>query len=713
MKVRIRLKAKLLICLSVLVFLAACGVDEVEEPGDSVLYQDVQDYIADCLDSDAQIFSFDMTQRNREGAGFSAACEITYGTGQYSKTAVFALEYALENENWMLRRCSVEMGSPETTGNRGICGETLSWELDENGVLTIGGTGKMFDYEYKDEVVDTPWWEHSDEIQSIVIANGVTSIGAFAFCSCKNLTKMTMPESIIQIGNNAFASSSLKSIIFEGKAPAFGDNVFMGVTATVFYPTFLDGWTNDRMMDYGGSIAWVELSEGEMMSLLTDNQIIGGTCGPELNWTLNEDGILLISGTGEMDEIDYDFDSGRTSTPWWDVRDRIQTVFLMNGISDIGDYAFYDCPNLSRVEMANSITKIGYDAFQDCKKLTNITLPKGVSSITPSIIFYGCESLCSIDVVPGNEKYASVDGILFDKNKTKLVYYPRGKSASSYSIPDGVTEISSSAFSNCINLSSVTIPESVTCIGASAFYNCTNLKSATIPDGVVEISGSTFEKCTSMSSVVIPSSVTTIGRSAFYHCESLTNITIPDNVTEIESCAFSDCDKLESVVIPGSLSIMGERVFEGCASLKYVTIEEGATMLGEAAFEYCISLTSVTLPSSITKLSGYLFSGCSKLENITIPSGVTTIFNYAFSDCNSLTSVVIPASVTLIGNGAFRRCDNLEEVTFEGDAPEFKGDVFDSTSTNAYYSASCSGWTSDVKKNYGGWVYWYEKTLAE
>ena len=242
----------------------------------------------------------------------------------------------------------------------------------------------------------------------------------------------------------------------------------------------------------------------------------GGTCGDNLTWTL-EDGVLTISGTGEMEDyLYYDNGSYKTSAPWGECYSSITSVVINDGVTSIGYDAFRGCSSLTSVTIGNSVTSIGESAFSGCSSLTSVTIPNSVTSIG-SDAFCGCSSLTSVTI--GNS----------------------------------VTSIGWYVFSGCSSLTSVTIPDSVTSIRGGAFDNCSSLTSVTIPDSVRSIGEWAFSYCSSLTSVTIGNGVTSIGDYAFYGCSSLTSVTIPDSVTSIGDYAlFDGCSKLNDIAFAGS-----------------------------------------------------------------------------------------------------------------------------------------------------------------
>ena len=303
----------------------------------------------------------------------------------------------------------------------------------------------------------------------------------------------------------------------------------------------------------------------------------------KLTWKLYEDGTLNISGTGAMKNYDYYYNNPSPATQ---KKDSVKKVVIEDGVTSVGDYAFYNCSSLTSITIPKNVTSIGNSVFENCSSLTDIT------------------------------------------------------------IPDSVTSIGDSAFSMCIRLTSITIPDSVTSIGEWAFHS-SGLTSITLPSSVTNIGKSVFNNCMELTSITIPESVTNIEDSAFAGCLGLTSITIPNSVTSIGDRAFINCNGLTSITIPDSVTIMGESVFYNCSSLTDITIPDSVTSIGNSAFYKCSSLTSITIPDSVTIMGESVFKGCSSLTDITIPDSVTSIGKSAFSGCSSLKTISLSCGSAL------------------------------------------------------------------
>ena len=422
----------------------------------------------------------------------------------------------------------------------------------------------------------------------------------------------------------------------------------------------------------------------------------------DLEYSVLDDGTVEITDyNGSAKTVDIpEKINGKSVTSIGDCAFRyctsLKSITIPNSVMEIGSSAFSGCSSLTSITIPNSVTEIGVYAFKGCTSLTSITIPNSVTNIGDST-FWGCSSLTAIYVAVDNKNYTSVNGVLFNKDKTALICYPAGKTDKSYNITNSVTSIGDYAFNGCSSLTSVTIPNSVTEIGGSAFVGCASLKSITMPN-----------------------SVTSIGDMAFYKCSSLTSITIPDSVTSIGSSAFSDCSKLRSITIPNSVTSIGAWAFNGCTGLtainvamenqNYVSpdgvlynkdkttiicypagkkgnnykIPDGVTEIGSIAFSRCSSLTSVTIPNSVTSIGSGAFNGCTSLTRVTIPKSVTKIGWNAFSDCTSLTSITIPNSVISIDWYAFRGCTSLKSITIPNSVTSIGKNAFGYYYDNGY-----------------------------
>ena len=266
-----------------------------------------------------------------------------------------------------------------------------------------------------------------------------------------------------------------------------------------------------------------------------------GTCGANLKWKLTDEGVLTITGTGEMQNWEDRYDQ-----PWAPFS-YVKQVIIGDGVTTIGREAFSFCYSLESITIPNSVTTIGSGAFSGCHALTSITIPNSVKTIERNA-FDGCRSLTSVTI--GNS----------------------------------VTTIGDGAFSGCHALTSVTIGNGVTTIGSYAFYSCIALTSISIPNSVKTIERNAFGACYSLASVTIGNSVTKIGNSAFSGCRSLTSVTIPNSVTEIGNSAFSGCSSLTSLTIGNGVKTIEGYAFSECYSLTSVTIPNSVTTIGNGAF---------------------------------------------------------------------------------------------------------------------------------
>ncbi len=305
-----------------------------------------------------------------------------------------------------------------------------------------------------------------------------------------------------------------------------------------------------------------------------------GAQGDNVKWTLDSDGILTISGNGDME--DYNF---LNFIPWYSSRPNVKAVEIKDGVTNIGNFAFYECGNLTNINIPNSVISIGECAFESCTNLTSVSMGNSVRSIG-----YGAFQECN--------------------NLTKI------------NIPDSLNYIGDIAFWGCSSLKNINIPPNLTSIGVWVFGSCGNLNIEVSPqnetyssiDGVLfnnnETEILTYAKDEIQPDYTIPYSVTSIGGSAFYCCENLTNVNIPNSVISIGDSAFLNCKKLTNVSIPNSIASIDRRAFDGCTGLKNVSIGRGVTSIGNDAFSSCGSVNIEVLEQNNTysSIDGVLFN---------------------------------------------------------------------------------------------------------
>ena len=383
----------------------------------------------------------------------------------------------------------------------------------------------------------------------------------------------------------------------------------------------------------------------------------------------------------------------------------LASVTLPASVTYIGESAFYGCERLSSLFLEDGLCEIGDNAFQDCVSLTYVYLPRTVTHVG-DWAFAGCDKLSSLTVERGNKTYHSEGNCLIETKSRTLIAGCRG---SEIPMDGSVTEIAWTAFSECRGLASVHIPSAVTRIALGAFEGCSGLESITVGGGnrvyhgagncLIETNRREVVLGCKRSEIPADGSVTAIGTSAFSHCEELTFLGIPESITRIGSNAFLGCKRLNAVHIPDSVTEIGAWAFWGCESLTSVQISRHVRQIGDAPFLYCKNLASITVEQgnpryysageclidqtkktvlsgcknsiipadgSVTRIGSAAFAGCVGLRTFAVPAAVTEIGDSAFYFCTGLTHVSVGAGLVRVEDFAFFGCDQLKELGYSG-----------------------------------------------
>ena len=486
------------------------------------------------------------------------------------------------------------------SGNCGAQGNNLTWTLDGAGALTISGTGKMQDYE---NVENAPWYGRRDDITSLQIGSGVTSLSDGALFDCQNLESVTVGRSVTSIGNWIYQSfSSLTTFTVDAD-----NSVYSSLNGVLF------------------NKAKTTLVRYPVADARTDYAI--------------PDSVQRIG-----------YSAFRNC-------DRLTAVAIPASVTDIDDRAFFACRNLTDLTLSPNLTRIGNDVFENCEALTDVTIPSGVTSIG-DYAFCGCYCLESV-AIPLS--MASIGEYAFAWSDAITDVYYAGTETQWNALCQQIGSENDCLLRAEIHFDaqSAAVIDSGCCGGEG---DGTNLTWTLDENGLLTITGtgamasdapwSSYSN--QITGATIGNGVTIIGGQAFRGYTSLTSVTIPNSVTIIGGQAFRGCTSLTSITIPGSVTAIGGNgaqygggaVFMDCTSLTSIMIPDSVTEIAEGSFKGCTSLTSVTIPNSVTSIGGQAFLGCSSLTSVTIPNSVTSIGGRAFFDCSSLTDVYYSGTKT-------------------------------------------------------------------
>ena len=525
----------------------------------------------------------------------------------------------------------------------GTCGANVTYSFNSTtGVLTISGTGAMTNYTVRSYANNVPWYNYGAQISSIVIENGVTSIGDYTFTGC-SIVELNIPSSVNKIGSSAFINCGhLTTVTVMNPNAVFGGNVFSRRSGTS--GLLLKGWANSTAQSYAESAGHPFESLGSL----------SGSWGDNVTYSFAPvTGTLTISGTGEMASC-----SATTDVPWYGYRDSITSVTIGSGVTNVGSNAFYYCTNLTSVTIPDKVTSIGIAAFYGCTGLTSVTIPASVTRIDWGA-FKNDTGLTSVTIL---NPYCVIGDSDYDVFKNCASGFTlrgySGSTAEAYAAntvnPCAFESLGSQSIQtgSCGDNVTWTLDPNtglLTISGTGATYDYdylynpspfdekTNITSAVFSTGITRVGSWLLNDCVNLTSVSIPATVETIGEGAFYAC-GLTELTIPEGVTVLETWAFNSNTQLSTLLLPDTLTTIGVAPFANCSSLANVTIPDSVTSIGDYAFYGCTSLTSITIPDSVTSIGSEAFYGCTSLTSVTILNPICVIGDSnsdVFNGCSS------------------------------------------------------------------------------
>lgn len=595
-----------------------------------------------------------------------------------------------------------------------------------NGVTSIGSSAfyycpKLTSIELSDSVksIGSYAFYSCKGLETVDFGSSLTSIGSAAFCACSALTVVELPDSTESVDHSAFNHCvALETVTIGSGIKSIGEQAFLGCTAltSVTIDAYEAAVTlGSDVFPYSTTVAY---------RALTDDSVLGTWQSGSVTATLYGSGLLSITGSGEMANYGTNYFSGAyvTSAPWGSYSRGITAVEIGSGVTSVGQYAFYNCKNLSSVALPNSVTSISYGTFDSCTSLTTLNMGGKVTSWGGDA-FYGCTNLTTVNVneyeilcpdsyknylpasatvyykqASGTEVISTWEIGTYDETDVRATLYADGtltilgtgtfktgawvnSKPTKLVIGDGITAVPGSAFSGATKLTQVTLGKDIKSIEYGAFRNCHMLEEIALPAGLTSIGDSAFRSCTALQEIVIPNAVTSIGADVFRDCTSLENVSLSEKLSYINGSLFYGCTALREITIPDSVTSIEYSAFYNCTALETVTIGAGVKYIDTSAFSDCTALTTVNFNAmNCGDLSSNYatFANAGTLgEGITLNIGanVKRIPAYLFytSSANAASApklktitVADNAALTEIGAFAFYRCGNLTSADFGG-----------------------------------------------
>ena len=602
---------------------------------------------------------------------------------------------------------------PPKSGKCGATGDNVTWQLTENTgdsstyTLTIRGSGAMEDYSNS---YSRPWSSFQQQITSVVISPGITSIGKRAFKGFSKLIHVDIANSVISIGSEAFSyCSSLTDIIIPQSVTDIGGVVFRECTnlssitlsnnITSIGPFAFEKCTNLTSITIPGSVTAIGPNAFEDCTNLTSITIPGSVIS--ISWNVFDGCTSLndIRYSGTSESVISALSGYAPTLVTFDYGDKVPEaermikVFVKTGgtltapttIPPVAGYEFkgwltedgelYDFPGAPTGQLtlyAKWEKKPDPDPPKSGKcgaTGDNVTWQLTENTDDPSTYTLTISGSGAMEdyLMSSNQPWCS-----FRKQITSVVVSPGVTSIGNLAfalsrniihvdIADSVVSIGEQAFSDCSRLTDITVPQSVTYIGVNAFESCTNLSSITLStNNITSIRPHTFSGCSELSSIVIPDGVTSIQSGAFFNCTKLTSITIPDSVTTIDPGAFKNCSSLTSITIPGSVTSIGSNVFDGCTSLNDIRYSGTSESVISALSDYVPTLVTFDYGDKVPEAKRMITVSVKTGETLTAPTTLPTVSGYEFKGWRTKDGK--PYDFTVAPTGKFTLYANWEKI---------------------------------------------------
>ena len=630
---------------------------------------------------------------------------------------------------------ATEETTPEST-------DAITWTV-ENNVLTISGTGAMDNYTYSQR---PDWYSYRSSVTSIVIEEGVTVIGDYAFQSFSAATKVTIPKSVTSMGTYAFYNCSNLSDLYITDLAAWCSIEFKYYDSnpTYYAENFYlnEELVTELVIPKGvtsiAANAFYKCYNFISVSIPSGVTFIGKSA------FANCSGLKTVTCDSIADWCKISFENESANPTFYAYGltvdgQAVTDLVIPEGTTAIENYAFYYCTGLTSVTISEGVETVGSHTFYGCTGITSVSLPTTLQE-SKSYAFYNCSGITAVHIKDLHKWYTTS----FSDSYANPTYYAKSltlndEPVTTVSIQPGTVAIGKYVFANCADITAVYIPEDLQTIGNGAFYGCSNISTVSV-SSINAWCNIDFENYSStpvyyakallvngqsLTTLTIPEDVTVIDDYAFYNCANLTTLYMHSGITEVGSSAFSGCSALtyvsttdlnawcriqfkgsyanplsyaktlrlngqivNTVAFPDDITSVSAYAFCSCTSLTSVFIPEGVTSIGTSAFSNCSNLTSVSIPDSVTSIGSNAFNSCTNLSSVSLPNGLTELGTYAFQYCHKLSSVDFPAGLSTIPSYAFKNCIGLTQLSFPANIKTIDTYAFDSCSgiTDLYFS---------------------------